>query len=293
MRHIILISGKDSLATALVQTARAPELDYTFVHNATGWDLPETMEWLGRVGEYFGRPVLHLGDDLTSICYRENCLPIPQRRFCTKYAKIWPLNDYLGHEPSTVYFGLRADEPERKGYRVPAKQALVPAYPLRELGFGLTDVWNICQRANLCRQRFIGHGWRRGSVSCSCETSSCSTNESPGSEPRCSLGDLGLTVTDASTLACTRRWGLYEHHPDRFEDACRLEETLCHRDEYSWSQGYKLRDLIARAPQIKEARAKAIARHLRDLQQPSFLGDFDDDELDDLEVTSCGLFCGK
>ena len=95
MRHIILISGKDSLATAIVQVARAPDLDYEFVHNDTGWDLPETLQWLRRVEAYLEKPLLRLGDDLTEICRRENCLPTSWRRFCTKYAKIQPLNDYL------------------------------------------------------------------------------------------------------------------------------------------------------------------------------------------------------
>lgn len=293
MRHIILISGKDSLATAIVQISREPDLPYELIHNATGWDLPETMEWLDRVGEYFGRPILQLGDDLTQICYRENCLPIPQRRFCTKYAKIWPLNDYLGHEPSVVYFGLRADEPERKGYRVPAKQALVPAYPLRELGFGLTDVWNICQRANLLPPAFHW-AWMEARVRQLLLRDQFLLDEREPWERASLLAWRSRSNCDRCFYArLYEKVGLWEHHPGRFEDACRLEEVLCHRDEHSWSQGYKLRDLIPRAPHIKEARAKAIARHLRDLQQPSFLGDFDDDELDDLEVTSCGLFCGK
>ena len=38
MRHLILISGKDSLACAIVQTERAPSLPYEFVFNdVTGY----------------------------------------------------------------------------------------------------------------------------------------------------------------------------------------------------------------------------------------------------------------
>jgi hypothetical protein len=44
MRHIILISGKDSLATALVQIQRSPDLPYELVHNEVKWDLPETLK---------------------------------------------------------------------------------------------------------------------------------------------------------------------------------------------------------------------------------------------------------
>ena len=75
MRHIILISGKrfsgdcDRPGCASLQT-----LDYEFVHNDTGWDLPETLQWLRRVEAYLEKPLLRLGDDLTEICRRESGL---------------------------------------------------------------------------------------------------------------------------------------------------------------------------------------------------------------------------
>ena len=141
MLHVILISGKDSLATAIVQRRREPSLPYVFAHNDTGWDLPETMAWLDRVAEYLGEPIVRVGDDLTEICREQNCLPTTWRRFCTKYAKIQPLNEWLGKSPATVYFGLRADEPERIGYVVPKRQPFYPVYPLRELGLGIADEW--------------------------------------------------------------------------------------------------------------------------------------------------------
>ncbi len=291
MRNIILVSGKDSLATAIVQLARQPDLPYELVHNDTGWDLPETMEWLDRVSDHLKRPILHLGEDLTEICRRENCLPTPFRRFCTKYAKIQPLNDYLGIAPATIYFGLRADEPERVGYVVPPKQPVTAVYPLRELGLGLLAVWNICQRANLLPPQFHW-AWMENRVR-ELLLSDQFLLDSLDPWHRASL------LAWRSRSNCDRcfyarlyeRIGLWEHHPDRYEDACKLEEELCHRDELTWSQGYRLRDLVKRADQIKESRAKAIGRHLRNRQQ-GFLF-VDDDIQDDLMVTSCGLLCGK
>ena len=43
MRHIIPISGKDSLATAISQRARFPDVPYEYVYNDTRMELPETL----------------------------------------------------------------------------------------------------------------------------------------------------------------------------------------------------------------------------------------------------------
>jgi hypothetical protein len=291
MRHILLISGKDSLATAVVQVERAPHLPYELVHNDTGWDLPETLEWIERVGAHFGRPVLRLGDDLTEICNENNCLPLPWRRFCTKYAKIKPLNDYLGRSPATVYFGLRADEPERIGYVVPPKQPLTPAYPLRELGLALPDVWRLCERVGLLPPQFRW-AWMEARVRELLGPDGFLLDRLPPWERNSLLAWRSRSNCDRCFYArLYEKVGLYEHHPDRFEDACVLEERLCHRDEFTWAKGYRLRDLIPRADRIKEARARAVVGYLRDGQQQTL---FDaEGGPDELAVTSCGLLCGK
>jgi len=291
LRHIILISGKDSLATALVQIAAHPELPYELIHNETGWDLPETVEWIDKVGEKLNRPILKLGDDLTEICDIENCLPMRWRRFCTRLAKIKPLNDYLGKSPATVYFGLRADEPDRIGYQPSAKEVLVPAYPLREHGIGINEVWKICQDAGLLPPQFHWE-WMEDRVRELLGEDQSLLNNLPEWE-RCSL------LAWRSRSNCDRcfyarqyeRAGLFYHYPERYEDACLLEERLCHRDEHTWVKGFRLRDLIPKFPKIREKRAKKIVKYLYSRSQQSL---FDEsDEADDLEVTSCGLLCGK
>lgn len=154
VRHIILISGKDSLATALVQRKRLPDLPYEFVFNETGWELPESWEWISRVEGYLGKPILRLGDDLDAICREENCLPLAWRRFCTRRAKIEPLENYLGKDEATIYLGLRADEPERVGYVVAPGSRRQPAYPLREVGMGIAEVWRLCESVDLLPPQF-------------------------------------------------------------------------------------------------------------------------------------------
>lgn len=290
MRHIGLISGKDSFCAVAKQIERNPDLPYELVHNEVGWDLPESLEWIQRVGVYLGRPIIKCGDELSAIVEEQNCLPTATRRYCTKYAKIRPLNEMLGTTPATVYFGLRADEPDRVGYVVPPRQKLVPAYPLRDIGYGLVDVWRWCESVGLLPPTFPW-SWMEARV-----------RELLGRDEY--LLDAVEPWERAALLAwrsrnnCDRcfyarlyeKVGFYEHYPERFEDACQMEERYGWND-FCWAKGYRLRSLIPRADAIKEKRAKSIVKHLRTRQQGSL---FEDDPLtDELAVTSCGLLCGK
>jgi len=290
---MIPISGKDSFCTAMVQINRSPRLPYELFFNEVGWELPETLEWLDRVESYFGQKLIRLGDDLTEICYEQNCLPLSWRRFCTKYAKIKPLNDYLGVAPAKVYFGLRADEPERIGYVAPKKQPLEPVYPLRELGLGLIEVWEMVESVGMLPPQFHWP-WMESRV-----------RELLGRDQF--LLDELRPWQKATLLAWRTRnncahcfykrlyeWiGLHEFHPTLFEGACRIESDLCHKEEFGWLRpGQRIGDLLGRADAIKEKRARSIAKFLRTKLVRSL---FEDDEplRDELEVTSCGLLCGK
>ncbi len=290
MRQIMLISGKDSLATAIVQLRREPGLPYELVHNETGWDLPETLEWIQRVGVYFNRPIIKCGDDLTEICIEENCLPLAgQRRFCTRLAKIKPLNDYLGKAEATLYFGLRADEPDRVGYTAPDYQH--SCYPLRELGLRLNDVWKLCESVDLLPPTFHWV-WMESRVRQLLGADQYLLDGLPPWERASLLAWRSRSNCDRCMYArLYEKVGLYEHCPDRWEDACLLEERLCHRDEFTWAKGYRLRDLVPRAAAIKDKRAKAIVKYLRTKQVRSLWDD--DEQPDELLSTSCGLFCGK
>lgn len=48
-RHVIPISGKDSLCTALIQTTRQPDLEYEFLFCDIGSELPQTYQWLSEI----------------------------------------------------------------------------------------------------------------------------------------------------------------------------------------------------------------------------------------------------
>ena len=295
MRHILLISGKDSLAASLVQRELEPDLPYELVHNDTGWDLPETLDWIRRVGEWMSQDILRLGDDLTAICDEENCLPLPWRRFCTRRAKIQPLNDYLGVAPSVVYFGLRADEPDRIGYVVPPSQPLTPRYPLRDAGMGLPEVWRLVHGSGLAPPDFRW-AWMESRVRELLGTSQYLIDELPPWERAALLAWRSRSNCDRCFYARQyEKIGLLEHHPDRFWDAVALEERLCHRDELTWAKGYRLRDLVPRSDAIRERRARKIVAylHARESERQQLRLWDDGGHPDDLAATSCGLLCGK
>ena len=292
MRHIILISGKDSLATALVQRERAPELPYEYIFNEVGWELPETYEWLGRVEHHLGQKIIRCGDDLDAIVAEENCLPMPWRRFCTRRAKIKPLYDYLGSQPAQVYFGLRADEHERAGHVRTANDTLFPVYPLRELGLDLAGVWRLCQSVNLMPPLFRW-AWMESRVRTLLNGDDFLLNSLEEWEQAALLAWRTRNNCSICFFKRLYEWiGLHEHYPAAFEYGARLERQYCHRDELAWiREGKRLPGLLERAEAIKERRAKAIVKYLRTKQQMDLWDEGDEPDL--LSVTSCGLFCGK
>ena len=75
MRHIIPISGKDSLATAIVQREYRPELDYEYIFNQTSMELPEVYDWLDKASNYLGKPIIHCGRDLFEVIDEQGILP--------------------------------------------------------------------------------------------------------------------------------------------------------------------------------------------------------------------------
>src|SRR5690349_3150665 len=106
MRHIIPLSGKDSAATALVQLAREPHLPYEFIFCDVQMELPETYAWLAKLEKTLGISIVRIGKSLEEVIAEQNMLPSQNRRFCTKYGKIFPMRDYIGDDEATQYFGI-------------------------------------------------------------------------------------------------------------------------------------------------------------------------------------------
>lgn len=134
-RHIIPISGKDSLATAIVQRVR-DQNDYEYIYSITGEELPETMVWLNKIEKELDIKIYYIGEKLIDIIKNNNWyLPSRQQRYCTRLSKIIPMEKYIGKDSAYVYYGLRADE-DRVGYNN-SKPNILPCYPLKELGINL------------------------------------------------------------------------------------------------------------------------------------------------------------
>lgn len=148
LRHIVPISGKDSLATAVVMRLWFPDKPLEYFYNEVKKELPEIYEWLGRVEIYLNSPIIRIGADLGQIIKDQKVLPSDRMRYCTRMSKIEPMEKYIGATPSFVYFGIRADE-DRIGYKPIGKAAIQPIYPLKLLGLGLDDVWRLCEAIDL------------------------------------------------------------------------------------------------------------------------------------------------
>lgn len=291
MRHIIPVSGKDSLATAIVQMSNEPHLDYELMYNFTGAETPEVDEWLNKVEDYFGKSITRVGSSLEDIIYEQGILPSVQVRYCTKMAKIHPMLDYIGKEQATVYYGIRADE-MRSGYsslRGMGKN-IIPRYPLKDSGIGLSDVWTILVDRDLLPPTFF---WQ----------SMFDMVEKKLGDNKYLIDQLNKQVfyslfagrSRANCYFCffQRRYEfvwLEETHPDLFVKAVEIEETTGAQG-YTWIKDMSLRQIYDRRYKIKENRARDIYQFIIGSQQISMFDVMEPRDL--LSIASCGLFCGK
>jgi len=76
-------------------------------------------------------------------------LPFHKARWCTYLFKIQPFEAYVSGSQVTSYIGLRADEPERRGYLGDTGTDITPAYILRQMGMTLSDIKSEARRASL------------------------------------------------------------------------------------------------------------------------------------------------
>lgn len=295
MRHIILISGKDSLATALVQMAREPGLPYELIFNPTGAELPEVFAWIDRVGAYLGRDVLKVGRSLEDVIDEKSALPSAYSRFCTEVSKVHPLEDYLSTDAATVYYGLRADEPERTGYRTKGRgrgSGIIPRYPLREMGLGLAEVWQLVESRDLLPPAFR---WQAVADGVAARLDSLGMSHLlDGLQP----WEERMLFSWRSRPNCyfcffqrMYEWaGLLEHHPDLFERAAIIEETYG-AEGFTWIKGKPLRKLATESAHYRQQRIEQVVGVL--LQRTQLRLWQEQEQGDLLAVTSCGLYCGK
>lgn len=287
MRHIIPISGKDSLTTAIVQTIHNPHLEYEYIYNQIGSEPPEIFKWLERVETYLKKPIVRIGSNLEQIIYGEGILPSANTRYCTRKAKIEAMRDYIGTESVTRNRGLRFDEPSRIG--LVANKNETVRFPLRENKITLPAVYSILRSLDLLPPRFFWHSMFR-------------LVERLLGDDSYLLKRIPVDLfyqwfawrTRPNCYFCFFQrhyeWiGLLEHHPKLFHRATAIENEVG-ASGFTWIQNNPLPELASKAKEIKSRRAKEIVGMVYKSIQLTL---FEDSPFDDLSVTSCGVFCGK
>lgn len=295
-RHVIPISGKDSLATALIQRSRRPDLPYEYLYNPTGADLPEIEEWLKQVECFLDSPIVRVGSNLIDHIYEKGILPSAHVRYCTRVSKIFPTEDYLGSDECLIYYGIRADE-TRPGYQPGKKTNLHPVYPLQEEGYTLSMVWEFVSSHNLLPPAFF---WqeiydltvkRLGNLAGIIDTLAPWERIalfSWRSRPNCHLCFFQRLY----------EWvGLLEFHPEIFWEDEKIENEIG-ATNFSFTRNWPLSRIAENAQAIKLRRVKAICKALAQLMQSEslFAETEEENELDTpdlLSIVPCGLFCGK
>ena len=279
MRHVVPISGKDSLATAIV-VKDILGIDAEYIYNDVGADIPDVSLWLNRVErERLGKPIYRIGANLEDIILDQGILPSFKSRFCTRMAKIYPMEDYLGAAESTVYFGIRADE-DREGYRQ-TKKNITPRYPLKELGIDINKVYSII--GSYVPPDFF---WPRLYKQTEQYTDILERL------PEITKAQLFSWRTRMNCYFCffqrQYEWiGLLDHYPELFTRAIEMEETIGGKD-FTWNPSKSLRTMQAQQDMIVDKRAKKIAKWVNGLKEN------DEEGFSELiNVVSCGLLCGK
>jgi 3'-phosphoadenosine 5'-phosphosulfate sulfotransferase (PAPS reductase)/FAD synthetase len=199
---------------------RVPEMEYFFTD--TGAELPETYDYLDRLEAFLGKPIARLSaqrnfDHLLKM--KNNFLPSPNTRWCTRELKIEPFEAWIGSEPAITYIGIRADE-ARDGYRS-TKPNITAAFPFKEAGLVLADIQRILVESGVGIPEYYKWRSRSGCYFCFFQRK----NE----------------------------WvGLAKHHPDLFERAKSYEKPAEDGvSSFTWSQGESLDQLIMRASDIE------------------------------------------
>lgn len=257
-RHILGLSGgKDSSALAVYLKGRVPEMEYIFTD--TGKELPETYEYIDKLEAFLGKPIVRLNADRGFDHWLEiysGYLPSSRMRWCTRQLKLKPFEAYVGEEPVVSYVGIRADE-DREGY-ISTKPNIKAVFPFREDGIGKADVLRILEEAGLGLPEYYSWRSRSGCYFCFFQRKA--------------------------------EWaGLYERHPELFEEAKKYEKVHPETGErYTWQQGESL-DELARPERLMQIRSKGDRHPIGSSGTLASVLGMDDEDEDDRPCLICEL----
>lgn len=229
VRHILGLSGgKDSAALAIYMRNKVPEMEYFFCD--TDKELPETYEFLDRLKARLGIKIEYLSSKRGFDHWLEvfgGVLPSPQVRWCTKYLKIFPLEQWIGSDNVISYIAIRADE-DREGY-VSHKANIKPVFPFKEDGLIKEDILNILDDSGIGMPDYYRWRSRSGCYFCFFQRK--------------------------------YEWvKLSEEHPEYFKKAMKYENS--HKDgrQYFWNEREPLAKLIERKSEIVANHQKTMER---------------------------------
>lgn len=274
-------------------------MPYEYLYNPTGMDLPEVDTWLALVEQHLGSEIHRVGGDLESIMYEKGMLPAHKMRYCTREAKIFPMEEWIGTEPATVYYGIRADE-HRVGYQSLSAGNITPVYPLKEEGFTLPMVWELVSQLDLLPPRFF---WQE-MYDMVVKRLGVASELLAGFKPW-EINVLFAWRTRPNCYHCFYQalWelvGLLEHHPDLFWHTAGIETeigTADRRDKpFTLKRNWPLTRIAEKKEAIKRKRCIAICKVIIKRAKVEMVFEDEpelDEELDMLDIVPCGLFCGK
>ena len=243
VRHVLGLSGgKDSAALALYMRDRVPNMEYYFCD--TGMELPETYDFIQRLEAALGSRVVRLNSHRDFdhwLWVNAGMLPSPQIRWCTRHLKIRPFEEWVGRDRVVSYIGIRADE-DREGY-ISANANIVPVYPFKEDGLVKADIFRLLEEACVGLPEY--YEWRSSS------------------------GCFFCFFQRKYEWVC-----LADEHPDLFRRAVEYEDKVNYKrtasnEQFTWSQGETLRELLARRDEIRaDFNKRALAESARRPNRP-------------------------
>lgn len=242
-RHILGISGgRDSAALAVYMRQNHPDIDMEYFFTDTGKELPEVYDFLNRLEGFLGKRINRLNPDRDFdfwLAEYGHFLPSAKTRWCTRQLKLRPLNLWLRDDLDKgvvvhSYVAIRADEPNRSGYKSQHPNMKV-RFPLREAGIDKAGVVDLLKDTDIGEPEYYRWRSRSGCTFCFFQ----------------------------QKIEWVR---LMEEHPKAFEEARAYEKTAEeHGSPFTWSDGESLDDLAKpeRVEAIKADYEKRRARALR------------------------------
>jgi 3'-phosphoadenosine 5'-phosphosulfate sulfotransferase (PAPS reductase)/FAD synthetase len=293
IKHVLGLSGgKDSSALALYVKETRPELEVEYFFTDTGYELPETNEFIDKLEEKLGyinrlnsrsfNNIEGRGEQDFSNLLKKNgdYLPSQRDRWCTVQLKLKPFEQWVDRFINDGYIvknyvGIRADEQERTGFMT-IEKPIESVMPFREDGIVKSDIKNILERNGLELPAY--YEWR--------------------SRSGCSFCFYQKKI----------EWvRLMQRHPDLFEEAKAFEKGEGNNtvgEKFYWmGQGQPLTKLESPAEQIRiiENHDKAVERFkkkkrrnalLDDIEETCQIGDIDE-IYDEVEGGGACVTCYK